>query len=317
MTLRPNPSPPAASPVPAAESPSSIHRLRIFWIAALVLTGVFSWPLYQLVRFALGDELLSYIPLIPLVTGYLVWGKRSSLPPPAAAYLAGAITCLMLGVAALAGYWCWRLSGDVMPPEDALALLTFSYLGFGGAICCFFLGRPLVRSIAFPLCFLLFMVPLPTGLTNGIETALQHGSAAVAHGLFRAAGTPVFYHDLVFVLPGISLEVAPQCSGIHSSLVLLITSFLAGYMFLVTPWKRATLALAVIPLALLRNGFRVFTIGELCVHVGPEMIDSPIHHRGGPLFFALSLIPMFLMLFYLQRSDRSDRRLPAKPPGST
>jgi exosortase/archaeosortase family protein len=64
----------------------------------------------------------------------------------------------------------------------------------------------------------------------------------------------------------------------------------------------------VIPLAILRNGFRVFTIGELCIHVGPHMINSPIHRKGGPLFFALSLIPLFLLLVVLQKSERAGGR---------
>ena len=87
-------------------------------------------------------------------------------------------------------------------------------------------------------------------------------------------------------------------------MVLFITSLLAGRLFLRSPWKRAVLCLVVIPLALLRNGFRIFVLGELCAHIGPEMIDSPVHHHGGPLFFALSLLPFFALLYYLRRSER-------------
>jgi hypothetical protein len=50
------------------------------------------------------------------------------------------------------------------------------------------------------------------------------------------------------------------------------------------------------------------------VHVDPAMIDSWIHQRGGPLFFALSLIPFFLLLFMLCRSER--RRGHPKPSGN-
>jgi len=60
----------------------------------------------------------------------------------------------------------------------------------------------------------------------------------------------------------------------------------------------------VIPLALLRNGFRVFVLGQLCIHISPRMIDSPIHHRGGPIFFVLSLVPFFLLLWLLKRSEK-------------
>jgi len=60
----------------------------------------------------------------------------------------------------------------------------------------------------------------------------------------------------------------------------------------------------VIPLAIARNGFRILVIGLLCVHIGPHMSDSFIHHRGGPIFFALSLIPLALLLFSLRRHDK-------------
>jgi exosortase C (VPDSG-CTERM-specific) len=151
-------------------------------------------------------------------------------------------------------------------------------------------------------------------LRDGIEAGLQHGSAAVADWLFVISGTPVLRDDMVFHLPGISLKVAAECSGIHSTWILFITSLLAGQMLLRRPWKRAVLCLAVIPLALLRNGFRVFVIGELCVHAGPRMIDSPVHHHGGPLFFVLSLAPFFLLLYFLKRTEPAGAA--AQPPKS-
>jgi exosortase/archaeosortase family protein len=120
--------------------------------------------------------------------------------------------------------------------------------------------------------------------------------------------------DLAFRLPGITLQVAPECSGIHSTMVLFITSLVAGHFFLHSPWKRTVLCLAVIPLALLRNGFRIFVLGELCMHIGPEMIDSPIHHHGGPLFFVLSLLPFFLLLYLLKKSERAAAG--NRPPGT-
>jgi len=130
--------------------------------------------------------------------------------------------------------------------------------------------------------------------------------------MFSASDLPVWQEGLTFRLPGISLQVAPECSGIHSTVVLFITSVVAGHFFLRSPWKRVVLCLAVIPLALVRNGFRVFVLGELCAHIGPQMIDSPVHRHGGPLFFALSLVPFFVLLYLLRRSERTGTPRPAK-----
>jgi exosortase C (VPDSG-CTERM-specific) len=279
-------------------------QMRGFILATAALMLGFSLPLYHLVRFALGSDLYSHIVLIPFIAAYLVWTKRKTLPPsstPARSWMAAPLGA---GGALLAFYGILVLSGTKLQPEDSLALTALSFVLLFWGICCRFFGKETLRALAFPLGFLIFMVPFPGFFRSWLETILQHGSAAVAYALLSIVGTPVFKQGLVFILPGISLEVAPQCSGIHSTLALFITSVVGAYFFLRRPWTRATLALAVIPLAFLRNGFRVFVIGELCVHIGPHMIHSPIHHHGGPLFFALSLIPFFLVLWWLVRLDR-------------
>jgi exosortase C (VPDSG-CTERM-specific) len=290
-----------ATPAPAASS--AIPRGLWIVIAALVLG--FSVPLVGLVQFALGSELYSHVVLIPVVSAFLIWINRHRLP--AARGEPNRALAAMLaagGAAALAAYWLPRISGGSFDTVDALSLATFSFVLFVDAACAWFLDRARLRSIAFPLGFLLCTVPLPIDATNAVETFLQKGSAPVAYTFFKVVGTPVFKQDLIFQLPGISLYIAPECSGIHSTLALFITSLVAGYLFLRSPGRRAVLAFAVIPLALLRNGFRVFTIGELCVQIGPHMIDSYIHRKGGPIFFVISLVPFFVLLLYLMKSER-------------
>jgi exosortase C (VPDSG-CTERM-specific) len=285
--------------------------MRGFMLATGGLLLCFSVPLYHLVRFALSSGLYSHIVLIPFIGLYLVRQKRSTLPPPSAPARRWALLPFLAGSTLLAWHLFWALSDTPSAPEDSLAISTLSILLFFGGICCLFFGKETLKSIAFPLGFLLFAVPFPVWLRESLETFLQHSSAAAAYGFFKLSGTPVFNHEMVLELPGFPIEVAPECSGIHSSLALFITSLLAGYFFLRSPWKRAILAAAVVPLAILRNGVRIFTIGELCVHVGPEMINSPIHRHGGPLFFVGSLVPFFLLLFYLMRADRQQRNAKA------
>ncbi len=268
----------------------------------MLLLG-FAVLLWRLFTFALADDLFSYIPLMPVVSGYLAWTQKAELPRHSlpARPLAALFFCA--GAAALAGDFVLARSATPFAFENSLALGTLAWLlGLAGAGC-WFLGGATMRALAFPFCLLLFMIPFPVWLRAAIETALQHGSAAVADWMFVLAGTPLWREGMRFQLSDICLEVAPECSGIHSTWVLFITSLVAGRVILRQPWKRGLLCLAVIPLALLRNGFRVFVLGELCIHVSPRMIDSPIHHHGGPLFFLLSLAPFFLLLYGLKKSE--------------
>ena len=273
-------------------------------VAMLVLVIGFGKPLLDLVVFASHSDIYSHILLIPFLTVYLLrssgekWAFnvrpdfRIAAPPAA------------IGLALLGAYWITRRSGPSLAREDYLALviLAFVFLVFGVAAAS--VPRPKLRTAAFPLAFLLFLAPFPSAVLAGIEKFLQHGSAFTADWLLSLSGMPLVREGTFFRLPGFSMQVAPECSGIRSTLVLFITSLAAGYLFLRSPGKRAILTAAVLPLALLRNGLRIFTIGQLCVHVSPSMIDSPIHRKGGPIFFALSLIPFFLLLLWLRRMDR-------------
>ncbi|MGA3008608.1 MAG: archaeosortase/exosortase family protein, partial [Opitutaceae bacterium] len=270
----------AAAPGPSPTGPGQRRRLGGFILATVALVLAFVRPLYHLARFALSSELYSHILLVPGISLYLVWLKRRALPPPGPPDRAQAAFFLLAGVAALGGYAVAGPHGTTWTREDSLAWTTLSFLLFFGGAAALFLGRPLVRALSFPLGFLVFIIPIPIFFMKGTDDFLQHGSAAVACGLFKVAGTPVFYHDLIFQLPGINLRVAPECSGLHSTLALFMTSLLAGDLFLQAGWKRAVLALAVVLLGLLRNGLRIFTIGELCVQIGPEMIDSYLHRHG-------------------------------------
>lgn len=284
------------------------HRLRRFLLAVAILAAGFSIPIWKLLRFAAGSDLYSYILLIPFVCVYLLWLKRASLPfsgPPARGV---GVAFMFAGGAFLAASWLWLRQEALTVNDDYLMAMTTCFLLFFYGICSWFWGLAFLREAAFPLGFLMLMAPAPPWTLHVVDSFLQKGSALVAAVFFLLSGIPFLQDGLTFQLPDIKLAIAPECSGIHSTVVLFITALLSAHIFLRTPWKRATLVLFVIPLGLVRNGFRVFVIGQLCVHWGPQMIDSPLHRKGGPIFFVLSLIPLFVLLFVLLKTERQRPR---------
>jgi exosortase C (VPDSG-CTERM-specific) len=293
------------SNVPPSPAPFSDPGLRRFLVAALILLVVFALPLFHVVRFALQSELYSFIIIVPFVSAYLVWIDRGRLSPAGAPlHRFWSAIFLVIGLALVVGAVVIHQGGGQHAAVDAMACSLYGFVALLGSAACWFLGRSTLRVIGFPLAFLFFLAPFPVAVEMGIETVLQHGSSWVAHRFLELSGMPVFREGTFFQLPGFSMQVAPECSGIRSTLALFLTSLVAGRMFLRSPANQIILAAVVLPLALVRNGFRVFVIGELCVEIGPHMIHSWIHRQGGPVFFALSLIPFSLILFLLLRRDR-------------
>lgn len=277
--------------------------LRWLAVCAVGLVLCFAKPLVGLVKLAQHSGLYSYILLIPFISGYFVWLKKAELQG------SGSEPDRKLGVLALAVGLMTTLGFLTLQARlhlavvDVLAWNTFSFVLLFFGLCCFFVGRQALRSVAFPLGFLIFLVPLPLAVKSSLETFLQHSSAFAAGVLFTLVGTPFIRNNVIIQLPGITLQVAPECSGIHSTLVLFVTSLIAGQLFLRSNLKRVLFALVVIPLGIFRNAIRIVTIGELCVHLDPSYIDSPIHHKGGPFFFVISMVPFLLLLFYLRKLD--------------
>jgi exosortase C (VPDSG-CTERM-specific) len=269
-----------------------------------VLVLCFISPLCNWMGFAMDSKFYSYMPLMPLITGYLIWLRRAGLGADVRPSWGAAAAAAAAGGAILAVYFLALHEGWIPVEQDELCVMMLAFLLLLLAAGFATLGAATMSAIAFPLAMLLFMVPYPAIVNDALETFFQYTSAAAAHGFFILAATPCSQDGLNLHLPtDFSLTVAPECSGIHSSQVLLITSLLAGNLFLSSHWRRVFLALFVIPLAILRNGLRVFVIGELCVHVNHRMIDSWIHHHGGPFFFVLSLIPFFFILIWLRKFE--------------
>jgi exosortase C (VPDSG-CTERM-specific) len=314
----PPPAPLKATPTSREGADSARTR---FIAAAVVLVLAFAWPLWQWARQAMHSEMQSHVLLIPFISWYLLrvakksregeGGQLLSSVNPGARQASttssgGSLTAAgwtgLLGLASLLGWWWGRRHG--MSASDALSLpiLALLLLLFAAALATLRWQR--LRPNLFPIAFLIFMIPLPAFLSNGLSVMLQYASAEASNVTLRLTGMPVLRDGLSFHLPGLRIFVAEECSGIRSTLVLFITSLLGSYLFLRRGWSRAIFVFAVLPLGVFRNALRITTIAWLTVNVDSRVIDSPLHHRGGPVFFVISLVPLFLLLWWLRRRER-------------
>jgi len=145
------------------------------------------------------------------------------------------------------------------------------------------------RSMAFPLCFLLLLIPLPYVFYYKLTFPLQLESSKLTASLLTGLGMPVVRSGNVIDLEGYSLEVVTACSGLRSmmslgTLAVFMTDFfrfgVRGNLFLV--------AMAV-PVAVIANTVRLLLTAILAAVSGAETADSFLHGLSGVVVFLSGL----------------------------
>jgi exosortase len=294
------------------DSSGSATRRHWYFAGFVAASVIVSWKaLTALVLFSLHEESSSHILLIPLISIYLLYlerrwiskSLRTGTVHPAAVILAGALIFLLLILERHFAEQASHLSG-------AIFLLVVAWIG---AFTLFY-GSSATRAAGFPLAFLLLMIPLPEHVLARTIYFLQSGSTDIAYFLFRAVGVPVFRQGFFLTVPGITIEVATECSGIRSSVALFITCLLAAHLFLRTPWKQLLFVLLAFPLALIKNGIRIVTLTLLSIYVDPSFLTGSLHQKGGFVFFLLALAILAPVLLFLEKSEHvQSPSIPAAP----
>jgi exosortase len=249
---------------------------------------------------ALNREEYTHILLILPVVAALIFLDRHLFKSPSKAGLGwGFAFCLVSAAIAARAKWASGFDPDT---RLALSMLALVVWWAGAFLLCF--GTRLARIFLFPLGFLLWMVPIPSFLLSHVITFLQQWSAFTAQILFSAAGVPVSQDGFFLTIPGLTLEVAKECSSIRSSLMLVVTTMVLAQLLLRSLWRKGLLLAVAVPLSIAKNGLRIFTIAMLGTRVDPGYLRGRLHHQGGVIFLLIALLGIFLLLWILRRGEQ-------------
>lgn len=204
-------------------------RSGCFALFVSLTLAAFWAPLSMLIRFSFQQEQYSHIILVPLVSVSLFFLDRKRIFSHVDTRWGAGLGLLSAGALF---YWFGQRHSASSSENDQLAIAMFSVVVIwaGGFVLCY--GIRAFRTGLFPGLFLFLMVPIPDFFLNRAIVWLQTGSAEVSYAAFELVGVPVFRTGFIFALPGVTIEVAKECSGIRSSLAMLIMSLLAGHFFL-------------------------------------------------------------------------------------
>jgi len=262
-------------------------RPHLFFAAFVLLSIALFWAsLHQWAVLSLNDSRYSHLILIPLISAFFFYRERHAIFSGAGFSPRFGLPLLAVPLA-LYGLLALRVVPTSANYTLTLVVLAIVLVWAAGFALCY--GPRALRAAAFPLLLLLLLVPVPFNLMDGIITALQRGSSELTYALFRLADVPMFRQGVTFELPGIGIEVAKECSSIHSGCALFITGLLVGHVFLKSLWAKVPLAILTIPIAMFTNAVRIVTLWFLGTKVDMRFLSGNLHHRGGILFSLISL----------------------------
>jgi exosortase len=245
-----------------------------------VLTWTYAPVLAALAAQWRSDENYSHGFLVVPFAAYVAWQRRRAL---LAAEPAPSTFGLLIVLASAIFFVAGQFGAELL-------LTRISLIGMLAGTVAFVWGGAHLRILAFPLLFLLFMIPLPALVMNQITMPLQFVASSVGETLIRTAGIPVLRDGNVLQLPSGSLEVVEACSGIRSLVSLIMIAVLIGYGRNTGRGAMLLGALSAVPVAIITNAARVAGTGLASSWIGPAAADGFFHTFTGLLMFGTALV---------------------------
>jgi exosortase len=268
---------------------SGSNRLTAIVITALTVSTAWLYApiVSSLVRQWASDDNYSHGFFVLPLALYFVWERRVALRD-------AAVRPSVFGAVVIAGSLVLLVAG-LLGAE--LFLTRVSLVGVIAGTVLFVWGTRHFRVLAFPIAFLLLMIPLPAIIFNQIAFPLQLVASNLGETVIAAAGVPVLREGNVLQLPARTLEVAEACSGIRSLVSLTMLGIVLGYFTERRLPRRIALAVAALPIAIVANAARVAGTGLASEWVSPAAADGFFHAFSGWLMFVVA----FGCLLLLQR----------------
>jgi exosortase len=248
----------------------------IVWFTSLLILG--SYPILKpLVQQWANDDDFTHGFLVAPMAAWIAWQNRGKILALTLKPAWWGLGVMAWGI--LQGYIGWIGAELFLQRTSVLILLLGLLLVIG--------GTALVRTIAFPLVLLLFMIPIPGVVYNSITFPLQLFASRVAEGALDLLGYPVLRDGNILELASQKLSVAEACSGIRSLMSLSFLSLIYSYFFEERVWMRWVLFVATIPIAIIANAGRVTMTGILS-EINTELAQGFFHELEGWVIFIIA-----------------------------
>ncbi len=246
--------------------------------ACLIASLLATWPALRLLSFVwMSSDFLAHGYLIPLTSAGLLWLRRERIRANLQDATSPVLGPFVVLAAALFQVCALLAETGTLAGIGVVGMLAATGYAVG--------GRPLLRTIAVPVGFLLLMVPPPGFLQDQILVGLKEIVIRVSVSLLQAFGYSIAATGNRIFVPGHELFVADACSGLSSVVTLLPLGVVVAYFLSHGIWRRLVLVGSVVPIAIAGNMARVLLTVVLVSSHGMEYAEGLLHESFGLVTF--------------------------------
>lgn len=288
----------AAAPIPTRAWLPPLGLLVLTWLAlGLLLDPTF----VSMVRIWDRSETYAHGFVVVPIAFWLAWRNRHQLAAtPLAPDWRALAPAALLGALWVAA----RVSG-------VLVVEQYAFTGLLIVAVWAVLGLRMLAAAAFPLGFLLLMVP------NGefLIPPLIEFTADFTVGALRLLGMPVYREGPFFSIPSGEWNVVEGCSGLRYLIASITLGVLYAYLTYRTLWKRVAFGLAAVVVPVLANGARATMIVLIAHYSDMKLALGVDHFIYGWVWFGIVMLAMF-WVGLIWREDLAEEVLPEPMPAA-
>jgi exosortase len=263
-------------------------------VTAVLLVALYAGNFAKLVSDWWNDENYSHGFIVPVVFFWMLWQRWKELAKSPVLPRPWALVFVILALVQLAaGTW----GAENFVAHSSLLLMLCG-------ITLYLFGSEVFRLVAFPIGWLLFMIPVPVIILYAITFPLQLLASRLALDVLDLLHVPAVREGNVLYLANFTAGVVEACSGIRSLISMLAFAVLMGHLVSLSLRSRWILAIAAVAIALGMNAARVAGTGLVGNYLGQRWAEGFFHTFSGLLLFLGSLGVMFGVVYALRVFER-------------
>lgn len=270
-------------PKPSADTASRLPINTVVGIALAVCLLSLYVPTYiSLAKSVWATDEQGHGPIILALSLWLMWQRRARLVAVERHPWSGTAAVVLTTIGCLLYTFGRTQQLDTLEVGSQILVLAGV---FAGAF-----GLAAIRVMAFPLLFMIFMVPLPSVFVQTVTTPLKAGVSYVAEAVLYSVGYPVARTGVVISVGQYQLLVADACAGLNSMFTLeALGLFYMNLMGYTSPLRNTLLAILLIPISFVANVIRVMILILVTYHFGDEAGQGFVHGFAGMVLFMVAL----------------------------